>query len=350
MRGIWVFLCVRKYIRFFWNSVMKKNVLITGGAGFIGRWVVKAFLDDTPHRVYVLDDFSNGLRENLAEFANEPRLAEVKKGSIRQRKMVGGLVAKIKPDICLHLAAQIVVQDSIDDPVRTFESDVDGTFYLLEACRAAGTKFVFMSTCMVYDLSKPEGAIDETHPVLPRSPYAGAKLAGENMTISYYHAYGMPTAVLRPFNTYGPHQKATGEGGVVSIFLTRQIRGEDLLIYGTGHQTRDLLYVEDCADFLLRASTSGKVWGRTLNAATGSDITINKLARTVVDSAPDKTGSKIRRIKHIHPQSEIMKLCGDSSAAQKVLGWRPRVDIEDGLGRTRKWLEKLIAEKNSKWL
>lgn len=328
----------------------KKNILVTGGAGFIGRWVVKAFLDETPHNIYVLDDFSNGLRENLAEFKNEPRLAEVKKASIRQRKATENFVAKIRPDICLHLAAQIVVQESIDNPVGTFEADVDGTFCLLEACRQAQSKFIFMSTCMVYDLSSPQGAIDETHPALPRSPYAGAKLAGENMAISYYHAYGMPTTVLRPFNTYGPHQKATGEGGVVSIFLTRQLKGEDLLIYGTGRQTRDLLYVEDCADFLLRASSSKKIWGRTLNAATGEDVTINELARMVVDSAPRKTASKIRRVKHIHPQSEIMKLCGESSQARKLLGWKPRTGLEEGLGRTRLWLQKLIEENNTRWI
>ena len=329
---------------------MPKNVLITGGAGFIGRWVVKAFLDDTKDRVFVLDDFSNGMRENLAEFRNEPRLAEVCRGSIRQTRLLQELFPRVKPGLCIHLAAQINVQDSIDDPARTFDSDVRGAFDLLELCRASGTPLAFMSTCMVYDKAGAAGAIDETHPALPRSPYAGAKLAAENLVISYWHAYHLPTMVLRPFNTYGPHQKASGEGGVVSIFLSRQIMGKDLNIYGTGRQTRDLLYVEDCADFVLRASTSAKAAGQIINAATGDDVTINDLARRVVASAPVKTASRIVHVEHIHPQSEIMKLRGSCDKAKKILGWKPCVNLDEGLRRTRTWLAGLIEKGDMKWL
>lgn len=326
------------------------RVLITGGAGFIGRWVVKAFLDDTRARVYVLDDFSNGTAANLEEFRREPRLAEVKKLDIARAKQTADFTARVKPDLCVHLAAQIVVQHSIDDPARTFESDVRGTFNLLEACRAAGSRFAFMSTCMVYDLAAPKGAIAETHPALPRSPYAGAKLAGENLAISYYHAYGMPAVVMRPFNTYGPHQKATGEGGVVAIFVSRQLRGADLNIYGSGRQTRDLLYAEDCAEFVMRASLSRAAEGEVINAATGDDIAVNALAKLVVSGAPVKTASKVKHIEHIHPQSEIMKLCGDARKAERLLGWRPKVTLEEGVSRTRGWIEGLIERGDETWL
>jgi len=327
-----------------------KRVLVTGGAGFIGRWVVKAFLADTRARVFVLDDLSNGTATNLAEFKNEPRLAEVKRLGIENGKQVAAFVEKLKPDLCVHLAAQIVVQSSIDDPARTFDSDVRGTFNLLEACRAAHARFAFMSTCMVYDLAAPAGAIAETDPVLPRSPYAGAKLAGEHLTLSYYHAYGMPTVVMRPFNTYGPHQKATGEGGVVAIFVSRQIKGEDLLIYGTGRQTRDLLYAADCADFVLRASLTPTAAGMVVNAATGADIAVNDLARLVIGSAPVKTASKIKHVKHIHPQSEIMKLCGRAELARRLLGWRPATPLDKGVRLTRDWIAGLIERGDRTWL
>lgn len=328
---------------------MKRTILVTGGAGFIGRWVVKALLDDSDCRVVVLDDFSNGMRENLAEFRNEPRLIEVKKGSIGQDKLVAALVKKHRPEACIHLAAQINVQDSIDDPASTFNADVEGTFRLLEICRAAKVRFAFMSTCMVYDLASAGGAISEEHPVVPRSPYAGAKLAGEHLSLSYYHAYGMPVTVMRPFNTYGPHQKASGEGGVVSIFLARAIKGQDLNIYGSGKQTRDLLYVEDCADFVIRAAFSKKAEGRIINAATSNDIAVNDLAKKAV-TAYSGNGSKIKWVKHIHPQSEIMKLCGASDKALKLLNWKPKTTLDQGLEKTGIWLRELISKGNEKWL
>ncbi|MFA6449346.1 MAG: GDP-mannose 4,6-dehydratase [bacterium] len=327
-----------------------KRVLVTGGAGFIGRWVVKAFLEDTSARVYVIDDLSNGVAANLDEFRNETRLAEVKKFDVASGRQVSEFISRVKPDLCVHLAAQIVVQSSIDNPARTFESDVRGVFNLLESCRAANSRFAFMSTCMVYDLAAPKGAISESSATLPRSPYAGAKLSGEHLTISYHHAFGMPAVVMRPFNTYGPHQKATGEGGVVAIFISRQLKGEDLNIYGTGKQTRDLLYVGDCAEFVLRASQSPAAQGKILNAATGDDITINNLARLAIDSAPVKTKSKIKHIQHIHPQSEIMKLCGDATAAKRVLGWKPTVPLEEGMRRTREWISGLRERGDNTWL
>lgn len=315
------------------------NILVTGGAGFIGRWVVARLLGDTPHRVLALDNFSNSSPTNLDEFRREPRL-EVVRGNVHSPKTIEKIFTRFKPVICIHLAAQIIVQNSIDDPETTFRSDVEGAFRLLEACRERNTRLAFMSTCMVYDFAAAGKGITETHPTLSRSPYAASKLAGEQLAISYHHAYGLPTTVMRPFNTYGPFQKSTGEGGVIAIFIKKQLNGKDLLIYGTGRQTRDFLYVEDCADFILRAAFSPKTTGRVLNACSGRDITINRLARLVVDTAPRKTASRIRRVKHIHPQSEIQKLLGNCDLAKKLLGWKPATSLEDGIAKTREWLIK----------
>ncbi|MEW5946641.1 MAG: NAD-dependent epimerase/dehydratase family protein [bacterium] len=316
------------------------NVLVTGGAGFIGRWVVAAFLGDTPHRVCVLDDFSNSTRLNLREFENEPRLSAVVKGTVESGKTLDRVFESFRPELCVHLAARINVQDSIDGPAATFRSDVTGTYLLLERCRPGKIPFVFMSTCMVYDRAAGSAGITERHPALPRSPYAAAKLAGEHLVISWFHAYRLPAVVLRPFNTYGPFQKTSGEGGVVSIFLHRQMTGRDLEIFGGGNQTRDLLYVEDCAEFVLRCSLSKKGRGEVFNAATGRDVTIARLARLVLESAPEKTASRIRRVAHPHPQSEIMKLRGNARRAADVFGWKPATPLESGIAKTREWLAR----------
>lgn len=308
------------------------NILVTGGAGFIGRWVVKRLLDDG-HRVWVLDDLSNGQISNIEEFFDNPNFVEFIESDIKDIVALDRLFEN-KFEICYHLAASINVQDSIDDPSTTFQNDAVGTFNVLEQCRKHNTKIVFMSTCMVYDRAMDENGITEEHPVKPASPYAGSKIAGENMVLSYWHAYKLPTVVIRPFNTYGPMQKSSGEGGVVAIFIKRNLEGLPLNIYGDGFQTRDLLYVEDCADFVVKAGYSDKVNGEIVNAGLGRDITINELALLI---AQDK--GKIKHVPHIHPQSEIPKLLCNYQKAAKLLGWSPKTDLEEGIKRTTEWIK-----------
>ena len=309
------------------------KILVTGGAGFIGRWVVKRLLDDG-HEVWAMDDLSNGRLANIAELEEHAGWRGFTRGDIKDM----GLLTKVfetKFDICYHLGASINVQDSIDEPRRTFDNDVVGTFNALELCRRDRVKVVFMSTCMVYDLATDPAGISEKHPTKPASPYAGSKIAGENMVLSYWYAYGLPVVVVRPFNTYGPFQKTGGEGGVVAIFIKRALAGEDLNIYGSGEQTRDLLYVSDCARFVVEAGYSSKANGEVLNAGLGRDVSVNELAALVEPNL-----LKIRHVPHIHPQSEIMKLLCDSRKAKELLGWTPAVGLEEGLALTRAWIKK----------
>lgn len=321
-------------------------VLVTGGAGFIGRWVVRELLTGgrdaarfVPPRVVVLDNLENGSEDNLAEFAGHPRLTELVIGDVNDCALVERLFQRHHFDLVLHLAAKINVQESIDRPAGVFEADVVGTFYLLETARQHGAAFVFMSTCMVYARSTDPAGIRETHPTCCASPYAGAKLAAEHLVESYHRAYGMRTVILRPFNTYGPFQKSSGEGGVVSIFVYRDLRGEDLPIYGDGLQTRDLLNVEDCAAFCVRAALSDAAVGRVINAGTGRDVAVNELAVLVCGDR-----DRLRHIPHIHPQSEIQKLQANRELADELLGWQPTISLEEGIARTRMWIkERLVS-------
>lgn len=309
------------------------NILLTGGAGFIGRWVAKRLLEEG-HALWIIDDLSNGRRENIEEFTGHPGLKCFIIGDIKNEEMLAELFSNIKFDICYHLGASINVQDSIDDPRTTFSNDTIGTFYVLEQCRKYNVKIVFMSTCMVYDRCQDDTGITELHPTKPASPYAGAKIAAENMVLSYYFAYGLPVVVIRPFNTYGPFQKTGGEGGVVAIFIKNKIAGLDLSIYGEGTQTRDLLYVEDCARFVVEAGYLERVNGQIVNAGLGQDISINDLAKLV---AQDVT--RIKHVPHIHPQSEIQKLLCNYNKAKELLGWEPRITLAEGIAKTEHWIK-----------
>jgi nucleoside-diphosphate-sugar epimerase len=311
------------------------RVLVTGAAGFIGRWVVGELLS-RGHDVLAVDNLVAGAESNLEAFARAPGFRGLEVGDVRDaaadRRWLG------EADAVAHLAASISVQDSIDDPATTFDNDVVGTFHLLEAARATGARFLFMSTCMVYDRATTAAGIDEGHPTLPASPYAASKLAGEALTLSYHHAYGLPTTVVRPFNTYGPFQRSVGEGGVVAIFTRRSLLGEELRIYGDGTQTRDLLYATDCARFVCDALASDAATGRILNAGTGRDVAVNELAARI-----ERDPARVVHVEHIHPQSEIAVLRCDPRRAAEVLGWRPEVTLVDGLALTRAWMAERLA-------
>lgn len=308
------------------------KILVSGGAGFIGRWLVKKLLF-AGHTVAAFDDLSNGRLLNIAEFKDIEGFSFVE-GDIKDREMLKRIFES-GFDLVYHLAASINVQDSIDEPRTTFDNDVVGTFNVLEECRQRNIKMLFMSTCMVYERSQEAAGITEEHPVKPASPYAASKLSGETLTLSYYHAYGLSTVVVRPFNTYGPFQKAGGEGGVVSIFIKKELKGENLKIYGDGTQTRDLLYVEDCADFLVRAGMDSRADGQIINAGLGRDVTVNELAGLICSDA-----DRIQHVQHIHPQSEIQKLLCNYEKASNLLGWSPKVSLEEGLARTRAWISE----------
>lgn len=334
------------------------KALVTGGAGFIGRWVVRRLLD-SGHDVLSLDDYSNGRRENLREMEGHPHFLGAAAGDIKDPACIADVFSRGPWDVVFHLAASIHVQKSIDDPEPTFRNDAEGTFRVLEAVRAQyfasngldpktkhfdfdrdvprlknrAPRVACMSTCMVYDLAG-DAPIHETHPYRPASPYAASKIASDMLALSYFHAYRLPVTVVRPFNTYGPFQKSNSEGGVVSIFLKRDLAGEPLLVKGTGEQTRDLLYVEDCAEFVTSAAFSEKAEGHILNAGTSTDVAIKDLARMCCSA-----GNKVELVPHDHPQAEIMRLRADATRAREVLGWTAKTTLEQGLAKTRAWLD-----------
>lgn len=309
---------------------MTEKVAVTGAAGFIGRWVVRELLD-RGYEVHGIDDLSNGSRRNVSEFDDSERF-ELIVGDVRDSETVEEVITE-STEACIHLAAEIDVHESLDDPESHFETNVVGTQTVLEACRVTDTRLGLVGTCMVYDLASGEDGIDESHPTEPASPYAASKLAGEDLAEGYLRGYDLPVTILRPFNTYGPYQKTGMAGGVVSIFTSRDLQGEPLQIYGDGTQTRDLLYVTDCAEFIVDGAFNDSAVGEVINAGLGRDVSINQLAKKIASES-----TEVEHVKHHHPQSEVDRLRCDPTKAKELLDWEPTVSLDEGITRLREWL------------
>ncbi len=284
----------------------------------------------------VLDNLENGSRENLAELSGHPRFLGLIVGCVEDPQAVSRAFATA-PELCIHAAAQISVQESLENPAKAMRVNLQGTWEVLEQCRRTNTKFVLVSTCRVYEELKEAGAMHEEHPVAPRSPYAATKLAAELLADCYHRCYGLPVVILRPFNTYGPFQKAGAEGGVVAVFLQHKLRGEKLPLFGGGPQTRDLLYVEDCADFIVRAATLDAAVGQVINAGTGNETAIRALAESIGGPGCAEPAA------HPHPQAEIQRMRCAPGKAARLLDWQPRVSLDEGLRQTEAWLRQARA-------
>jgi len=295
----------------------------------MGRWVSK-HLVEKGHDVRVLDNLANSTEANIESFRRD--LGGFIVGDIKDVNLLETLF-KEKFDVCIHLAAAINVQESIDNPRKNFDNNVTGTFNVLEECRKHKTRIVFMSSALVYATAAADQIINEEHPLNPSCPYAATKIFGEKMVQAYHKTYDLPTVILRPFSIYGPWQRSDSEGGVMSIFIDRKLKNETINIFGDGQQSRDFFYIEDCAEFIALAAFSDNVNGEVLNAGFGNKVKIKDLALII---SADRTN--VRCVEHHHPHAEIMHMKADSEKARRLLGWEPKTSLEEGIARTARWL------------
>ena len=309
------------------------RTLVTGGAGFIGSAVVDRLVRDG-HEVMVVDDLSTGRLENLADaFASgRVHLAEVDVAGPE----LAGVVAEARPEVVHHLAAQIDVRRSVADPLHDARVNVLGTIALAKATLDAGCRrLVFASSGgTVYGEPEPSALpIDERHPAGVTNPYGVAKRSAEDYLASFADLHGLEPVSLRLGNVYGPRQDPHGEAGVVAIFCNRLLADEPVTVFGDGRQTRDYVFVEDVVDAFVAAGGHPDAPGARLNIATGVETSVLELYAQLRDVAgfggepafaPPRPG-------------ELGRIALDCSAAGRVLGWRPAVDLRDGLGRTWAW-------------
>jgi len=308
-----------------------RKILITGAAGFIGSHLADRLASEND--LVLVDDFSIGSMDNLAQLENRPG-ARIIKADVTDRERMRELCEEV--EVVFHLAISCL-RTSLNHPVLSHDINAGGTLSVCMAARErAVQRFLYVSSSEVYGtaVSTP---MSEAHPCRPTTVYGASKLAGELYALAYHRTYGMPVSVVRPFNTYGPREPHSGSRAeVIPRFILQLAAGEPPVVYGDGLQTRDFTYVEETVEGLVRAAECDALLGDVLNVARGEEVSILNIAGILADLM----GRKDLGVRREAPRpGDVRRHFADPAKARRLLGFAPRIDIRTGLRRTLEWFE-----------
>ena len=304
------------------------KILVTGGAGFIGSNLTDALIKQK-HRVSIIDNLSTGVKENL-----NPK-TKFYRADITRFGQIENIIKKERPQVIFHLAAQIDVRKSVENPVFDAKTNILSSINLIKlACENKVKKFIFASTggAIYGDTSKRP--TPETCSEWPLSPYGIAKLAIDKFLYYYHQVHELNFASLRYGNVYGPRQNPYGEAGVVAIFLNRMLNNKQPIINGDGKQTRDYVYVEDVVESNLLALKHFKKSG-IYNVGTSKETSVNQIFAEI----NKHFGSKFKEVHGPAKPGEQKTSCLEFAKIKKDLGWKPRIKLNQGIKKTFKWFE-----------
>lgn len=320
------------------------KILVTGGAGFIGSAVVRLAVS-RGHQVVNLDALTYAANpENVASVADSPLYA-FEHADIRDRAALDRIFAAHRPDAVMHLAAESHVDRSIDGPGAFIETNITGTYNLLEAARAywlgngrpEGFRFHHISTDEVFGSLGPTGQFTEETPYDPRSPYSASKAASDHLVRAWFETYGLPVVLTNCSNNYGPYHFPEK---LVPVVILNALHGREIPVYGDGGNVRDWLYVEDHADALLLCLEKGAV-GRSYNIGGENEATNIELVRMIcahLDELRPQRAPHERLIRFVADRpGHDRRYAIDPARIRGELGWRPGVTIDEGLRRTVAW-------------
>jgi UDP-glucose 4-epimerase len=302
------------------------TILITGGAGFIGSNLVRHLLN-CGQKVRILDDFSMGLKSNLADLD-----VEIFQGSILNRKIVKKSLEGV--DSVVHLAALGSVPRSLENPIKTQRVNVDGTLNLLEELKGTSTHFIYASSSSVYGASNINPK-NESHLTRPISPYGSSKLSAESYVLSYLQSFQLKALSLRFFNVYGPFQRSDhAYSAVIPKLVTAALQRKALIVYGTGNQVRDFTHVHDVVSIIGKAIIDRTSYESPLNLAFGKPIRILDLISEIEHLMGDKLN-----VKHVPARpGDILESFSDPTLMKKIFEVEEHVNIRDGLETVISWL------------
>ncbi len=328
--------------------MIKKHLLVTGGAGFIGSNLVDQLID-AGNKVTVLDDLSVGKRSNVSYHEDNPDFRLVR-GSILDVSLVDRLIAEV--DGVYHLAAVVGVKYVVDDPLRGMLVNVQGTEIILKAALKYRRKVLIASSSEAYGKSIRVPLREGDNTLLgpssvPRWSYALSKLLDEHLAFAYYRQEGLPTVAVRYFNAYGPRLDPRGYGSVVARFITQARAGQSLTIYGDGEQTRSFTFVADSVRGTMAAMNTDAAEGLVFNIGNAEEVSINQLAhwiREFVDGAAPPLIYVPYAEAYGKDFEETKRRVPDPRRAKEILGFEARVPLKQGLQKTIQWFEEFGNE------
>ena len=316
----------------FWKN---KRVLVTGADGFMGSHLTERLIKEGAKvSIYIRGNSITGTvlytLKNLAPF--EKTFDKIITGNIASQDAVE-LIRKNGAETIFHLAADAYVPNSFEHPREVIESNFWGTINVLEAVREMPKtkRVVCTSSSEIYGTAQVV-PINEDHPLNPSSPYAASKVAADRVAYSYFNTYRLPISIIRPFNTFGPRHTYD----VIPKFIKLALEGKPLTLHGDGLQTRDFTYVDDMVDAFLLMGRHPKALGEAVNFGTGRDVSIKKTAEWI----KRLTGSSSPIVHIPHRTSEVHRLVCGNAKAKKLLGWKPRFTLEEGLKANVEWANK----------
>jgi len=313
-----------------------RPVLVTGAGGFIGGHLVARLVAEGA-RVRALVRYNSRGDRGTLDWLDPAVVADVEPiaGELRDIESVSRAVGGV--DVVFHLGAQIAIPYSYVNPRDYFEVNVLGTLNVAQASLAAGVeRVIHTSTSEVYGSARTV-PITEDHPLEPQSPYAASKVAADKLIDSYHRSFDLPATVLRPFNTYGPHQSARA---ILPTIVSQALAGTTLRL-GSLHPRRDLTYVEDtAAGFIAVAEAGDEVIGRTLQLGTGTDVSVGDLVQVVGELLGKELTVELDPARVRPAKSEVERLISSPALAVELTGWAPTVTVRDGVARTIEWIER----------
>ncbi len=317
------------------TDIKGKNVLITGGAGFIGSHLTDTLLQNGAGKVIIVDNFFLGKEENLAEARKIFDNILVYRDDARDLGTMKAIIYKEKIDVVFNLAT-LALNYSFFNPYSAYRVNIDIAETLLHLLQdKAYQTLIHSSSSEAYGTAQ-YSPMDENHPMHPTTPYAAGKDAADMLIMSFYNILKLDISIIRPFNNYGPRQNDLALAAIIPLNARRILYGEKPILEGTGEQTRDFIYVEDTARAFLMAYENEETRGKTINLGSGKEISM----KAVIEAISEYYGYKGEIEYRPGRPADVQRLCASANLAKGLLGFEPQVDFKTGLHRTLDWYQE----------